>query len=82
MIWFQPNVKLLIMVERNEDVRLAESPCPIALIAVEPTLLGRVASKNGLGSRSRIVPVAQTHGFPVGEMVVNPCSRLVAPLIG
>jgi hypothetical protein len=50
MIWFQPNVKLLTIVDRSEDVRLAETPCPMALIAVDPTLLGRVASKNGLGS--------------------------------
>jgi len=51
MIWFQPKMKLLTKVDRSEDVRLAESPCPIALIEVDPTLLGRVASKAGLGSR-------------------------------
>ena len=48
MIWFQPKVKVFTIVDRSEEVRLAESPCPMALIDVAPTLLGKVASKNGL----------------------------------
>ena len=42
-------------------------------------IVGQGCVKEGAWIFLGVVPVAQTHGLPISEMVVNPCRSLVAP---